>query len=75
MSVSTVITLGYGTFGSVNKIPTLGYSIGEAVNLVNGPLLFTASLYRPGARRGDVYRGGSQAADVYRPGAKKGALG
>jgi hypothetical protein len=26
LSVSTVITLGYGTFGSVNFLPTIGYS-------------------------------------------------
>jgi hypothetical protein len=26
LSVSTVITLGYGSFGSVNFLPTIGYS-------------------------------------------------
>ena len=28
MSIATVVTRGYGSFGSVNKLPTLGYSIG-----------------------------------------------
>lgn len=30
MSVATVVTLGYGTFGSVADVVTLGYSIGAA---------------------------------------------
>jgi len=25
MSVSTVVTMGFGTFGSVNLLPTIGY--------------------------------------------------
>jgi hypothetical protein len=29
-SISTVVTMGYGSFGSVNLVPTLGYGIGEA---------------------------------------------
>lgn len=33
-SPSTVITLGYGSFGSVNLVPTLGYGIGEPVVLI-----------------------------------------
>jgi hypothetical protein len=28
-SISTVVTRGYGSFGSVNLLPTLGYGIGE----------------------------------------------
>ena len=28
MSIATVVTLGYGSFGSVNLVPTIGYSIG-----------------------------------------------
>ena len=31
MSSSTIITRGYGAFGSVNKLPTWGYGIGVAV--------------------------------------------
>lgn len=30
MSIATVVTRGYGSFGSVNKLPTLGYSVGAA---------------------------------------------
>lgn len=32
MSTSTVITLGFGTFGSVNLVPTLGFNIGAAAD-------------------------------------------
>ncbi len=38
-SPSTVITLGYGTFGSVNLLPTLGF--GASV-FVYGPLRIAA---------------------------------
>ena len=75
MSIRTVVTRGYGSFGSIAEVVTRGYSIGAAANIVNGPILFTATLYRPGARRGQVYRGGAKAGDVFRPGCKKGALG
>lgn len=37
-SPSTVITLGYGSFGSVNAVPTLGYGIGSAVVIVPGEI-------------------------------------
>ena len=30
MSIATVVTRGYGSFGSVNSLPTLGYAIGES---------------------------------------------
>jgi hypothetical protein len=31
MSIATVVTRGYGAFGSVNKLPTWGYGIGAGV--------------------------------------------
>ena len=31
MSISSVVTRGYGTWSTVNKLPTKGYSIGAAV--------------------------------------------
>lgn len=40
MSVATVVTLGFGTFGSVNLLPTLGFSI-QAVPITSAPF------YRP----------------------------
>lgn len=40
MSVATVVTMGYGTFGSVNLLPTIGYSIQN----VQGRLEYTIPL-------------------------------
>lgn len=31
MSIATVVTAGYGSFGSVNLLPTLGYGAGAAI--------------------------------------------
>lgn len=30
-SISTVVTMGYGSFGSVNLLPTIGYGIQASV--------------------------------------------
>lgn len=30
-SIATVVTMGFGSFGSVNLLPTLGYGIAAAV--------------------------------------------
>lgn len=73
MSIATVVTRGYGTFGSVNKLPTLGYGSAAPVALVRGPILFHAGeIYRPGGQQGKAYRPGVQSADIYRPGAMAG---
>lgn len=34
MSIASVATRGYGTWGSVNLVPTLGYGIGAAVAIL-----------------------------------------
>lgn len=74
MSVSTVVTMGYGSFGSVNKLPTLGYGIGAAVVLVYGPARVTAAaVYVPGGKAAAVYQPGGFAGAVYVPGVKAGA--
>lgn len=31
MSIGAILTLGYGTFGAVNLLPTLGYNVGAAI--------------------------------------------
>lgn len=75
MSIATVVTMGYGTFGSVNKLPTLGYSIGAPVVLVYGPgIVGAAAVYVPGAKKAAVYQPGAFAAGVYQPGAKAGTV-
>lgn len=54
-SPSTVITLGYGSFGSVNLLPTLGYGSGSGIALVYGPLTFVAEAFVPGFDDVDVF--------------------
>ena len=31
MSIATIVTMGFGSFGSVNLLPTIGYSIGSTI--------------------------------------------
>jgi len=40
-SISTIVTRGFGTFGSVNELPTLGYGIGVATEADLVSLTFT----------------------------------
>lgn len=50
-SPSSVITLGYGSWGSVNLVPTLGYGINAVIAVTRSPT------YRPGfGLPGDSYR-------------------
>lgn len=45
MSIATVVTRGYGSFGSVYRIPTLGYGGGSGPTLVYGPVRITAETF------------------------------
>ncbi len=38
MSISTIVTQGFGSFGSVNLVPTLGFGVSAAVEQDNGLL-------------------------------------
>jgi len=61
-SPSTVITLGYGSFGSVNLVPTLGYSVSQ---LVYGPIRISAcEVYYPGAAAYEASLWGPSAVEV-----------
>jgi hypothetical protein len=40
-SIAAIITLGFGTFGSVNLLPTIGYGVGAAATAIYGRLEFT----------------------------------
>lgn len=33
-SIATVVTMGYGTFGSANLLPTLGFGVGAEAAIV-----------------------------------------
>ena len=35
MSIATVVTRGYGSFGSVNKLPTRGYSAAAVSDILS----------------------------------------
>ena len=37
MSISSIVTRGFGSWGSVNKVVTRGFSIGEAIEVVASP--------------------------------------
>jgi hypothetical protein len=41
--------MGFGSFGSVNLLPTLGYGIGAAVETQLGPFCFTVHTVQPKA--------------------------
>lgn len=48
MSIATVVTRGFGSFGSVNLLPTYGYSSAEAPEAVIGSIRVAAVESRPG---------------------------
>lgn len=71
-SIATIVTLGYGSFGSVNLLPTLGYSLGgDAPNI--GPLrTLAAAYYESGAAIGIYFQPGALAAMSHQAGATEG---
>lgn len=66
MSIATVITRGYGSFGSVALVVTRGYSIPPG----GFACIPAAMVYIPGAQAMQRYRPGPQAAQVFTPGAQ-----
>jgi hypothetical protein len=60
MSISTVVTRGYGLFGSVNLLPVWGYYVDRAV-----PLCVAASqIVSAGCEMSQVVTAGSSAASI-----------
>ena len=47
MAIGPVVTMGYGSFGSVNLLPTIGYSIG----VVSETVIFGESVEFAATRR------------------------
>lgn len=69
MSIATVVTRGYGSFGSVNLLPTLGYSLAATVA---GPLYASRlDVFQWGAQGQDVAKWGAQKTDTMRWGAQE----
>jgi hypothetical protein len=65
MTIATVVTLGYGSFGSVNAVVTLGYSIGEAE---------VSSLVRITTKSGDLMSVRANSGDLMSVATKSGGL-
>ena len=62
MSISSIVTRGYGSWGGVNDVVTRGYSIGAAIVAVVGAY---GTVYRPN-RLGTVRRH-NRTGEVHRP--------
>lgn len=64
MAIRDIVTRGYGNgtySGTIAKVVTRGYSIGEAVATVDGPGCFVmGQVYHPGFKEGDEYKPGFQ---------------
>jgi len=67
MSIAQVVTRGYGSFGSVSKLPTLGYSIG-APPVSYAFTLEAGRVFVPGTRYGRVSQPGTRYGRVSQPG-------
>ena len=76
MSVSTVITMGFGSFGTVKFLPSIGYgNYGNVGTLVYGPIVASSiTVYRPGSMAGIAYLPGEMAGLIYQPGAMEGTI-
>ncbi len=62
--IAPIVCRGFGSFGSVNLLPTRGYGIGTSVG-VPGPYYFvTAALYAAGASAGLIYVAGASAGQI-----------
>lgn len=73
MAVGAILTLGLGSFGGVNLMPTLGLTVGEEGEVVAGPYRTVAWQYFvPGSVSGQAYSPGSKAAQSYKPGSVAG---
>jgi hypothetical protein len=69
MAIKHVVTMGFGSFGDVNYIPTIGYGNFE---VVIGPYSIAAqSAFIPGSVRASVFRPGDVACDVFKPGVSR----
>ena len=74
-SPSSVLTLGFGSWGSVNLVVTLGFGIGAGGGgtVIDGPYYVAANQYHTaGDVASDSYLAGPAKAQTYVAGAKQG---
>lgn len=73
-SPSAVISLGLGSWGSVNEVITLGYGSSSVV-IVAGPFrATTGQAYSPGSETGQAYSPGAIVGQAYSPGSETGQI-
>lgn len=66
-SVATVVTMGFGSFGSVNLLPTIGFGIGEETETVIS-IPVSGTVTRRGPNQGAATRLGPNASAFTRLG-------
>lgn len=75
-SIATVVTRGYGSFGSVNLLPTIGYGVNQAVVIAGPYIVADVGVYGPGAQGRQsqsmgVFIPGASDDGIYQPGAQR----
>lgn len=68
-SIATVVTMGYGSFGSVDLLPTIGYATTTGIGDVRWGV-DAADIYCGNGRVAVVYSGRSTAQDTFTANAK-----
>jgi hypothetical protein len=63
--VNDIVCLGFGSWSSVNSLPTLGFGSAGIVVPMAGPFAVVAA---------EVYGGGAREAEVRQPGKRTGAV-
>ncbi len=70
MSIASIVSMGYGDFGSVYLVPTLGYS--SAV-VVPGPfIVLSEQAYTAGSRALETYSAGTRHGQQWQGGGRSG---
>ena len=75
MAIRDVVTMGFGngTYSpGVAKLPTFGYSIGEATIQILSGCWAQGEVYNLGYQTGQTYRPGFKAGEINKPGFKEG---
>jgi hypothetical protein len=68
MTIATVVTMGYGSFGSVLLVPTMGYGTGVPATF---GCAVEMSSFQPSAQRLTMFQAGAFEAATFQAGAQK----
>jgi hypothetical protein len=73
-SPSSALTIGLGSWGSVNELVTLGFG-SSSVTIVPGPFrATTGQMYSPGSESGQAHSPGGVIGQAYSPGSEAGQI-